>query len=331
MAVSLWSRAASPMGLAMAAKGEFNSALELLQKILLRLNATGSESFQGELLKIQSYGNLAMVRYFSKDTQGTYEALENAQNVAKRCESLIDGGVPFREIIEFEVMRGTLLRFTSDLMLTEGKLTPAIEMQSKSLMDLTKALGKHPGNPDVQSAYHSCSSRLQTVFLEQGMVEQAKKIAMEELELAKKIQRVDESDPKMLEFLMLAYHSMGHLYEKTEQVPEAEPCYRDALIIANRLLGSGVASVALFSHVIELNLHLVRCEVATGRIQAAQMHFEDAIESACKLKELPEGMALYRSSIQRQLDAAVLTLQDKELKETKEAWTNKLRTSGLLP
>ena len=330
-AVSLWSRAASPMALGIAAKGEFKTALDLLHKILQRLNANESESFQDALLKIQSYGNLAMVRYFSKDTQGTYEALEHAQAAVKRCESLMDGGVPFREVIEFEVMRGTLFRFKSDLMLTEGKTWPAIEMLSQSLMQLAGALAKHPVNADIQSAYHSCSSRLQTVFLEQGIVEQAKKVALEELDLARKIQRADESDPKMLEYLMLAYHSMGHLNEKTKQMSEAEQNYGDALAIANRLLGSGLASEGLYSHVIELNLHMVRCEVLTGRIQAAQMHFEAAIESACELKELPEGKHLYHSSIHRQLEAAVLTLQETDFKESKEAWMHKLRTSGLLP
>lgn len=331
MASSLWSRAASPMALGMASKGEFQSATELLRGILARLNSQQTETFQDALLKIQSYGNLALVLYFSKDTQGTYDALMYAEDAVKRCESLIDEGVPFREIIEFEVMRGTLIRFKSDLMLTEGKVAPAIELQSQSLAQLNRALRKQPGNAEIQTAYHSCNSRLQTVLMEQGRGERAKEVALEELELARQIQRADESDPKTREFLLLAYHSIGHLSEKAQQTSEAEKYYGEALTIAESLLERSPDREILLSHAIELNVHLIRYEITAARTQAAGARFEEAIESARKLKESPNWSELYQSGIKRQMEAALRLLPESELKDRREAWIDRLRASELLP
>ena len=330
-AATLWSRAASPMSIGLMGKGDFQAAKELLQKILATLNARQSESFEDSLLKIQSYGNLALVRYFSKDREGTSEALEEADKATEKCESLMDGTVPFREIIEFEMMRGTLIRFKSDLMLTEGQVEPALDLQQQSLQNLTNALNKHPGNREIQSAYHSCSSRLQTVLVEQGQPIRAREVAQEWLKLAEKTVERDATNLQSREFLLLANHSLGHLSETTMQTLEAERSYREALSIANNLLSTSAASESLLIQVIELNVHLIKSELTAGRMEAAQSCFDVAVENACRLKALPDLKKAVSDSLAKHMKTALRWVQQSGRQELEDKWRNQLREADLLP
>lgn len=329
--LSLWSRAASPRAIGFAAKGDFPSAKEILQKILTRLNARESESFEDSLLKIQSYGNLGMVHYFSKDTPGAYEALDRAEVAAVRCASLIDGSVPFREVVEFEVLRGTLARFKSDLMLTEGKVEPALEMQKQSLRHLTDALNKYPSNADIQTAYYNCSNRLQTVLSEQGNIGQAKQLAREWLELAQSIQKADYRNLKTREFVLLAQHTMGHLSEATLEPQQAQGYYREALTTVGGLLSESPESEMLLAQAIELNVHLIRFEIQQSSIDVAESYLDAAIEHSVKLKSLPEPNPKYVGSIKNQMQVALRILEGSEHREQKQRWERRIRESGVVP
>lgn len=330
-AASLWSRAASPMAIGLAAKGDLQGASALLQKILATLNGRQPETFQDALLKVQSYGNLALVRFYSKDSKGTHESLDLAESATQRCKNLVDGGIPFREIVEFEVLRCTLVRFKSDLMIQEGKVEPAIELQTQSLAFLTDAVNRYPGNLEIQLAYHSCSTRLQTVLIEQGRTAKAKEVAQACLQLAKQIQQKDDTNPGAREFLLLAYHSMGHLTEKTSELQEAERCYREALSIATSLLNKTPESASLLSAVVELNVHLIRYELSANRLPEAESHFDESIRYGSKLKSLPDSSESQLSGLKNQMNVALRFLQESEQKAKKEAWTDKLKTAGLLP
>ncbi|MFN9383922.1 MAG: protein kinase domain-containing protein [Pirellulaceae bacterium] len=330
-AAILWSRAASPMAIGLAAKGDFQGASALLQRILATLNGRQPETFQDALLKVQSYGNLALVRFYSKDNKGTHESLDQAESATTRCENLIDGSIPFREIIEFEVLRCTLVRFKSDLMITEGKVDLAIELQTQSLAYLTDALNRYPGNLEIQLAYHSCSTRLQTVLIEQGRTANAKEVAHACLQLAKRIQTSEDTSPGTSEFLLLAYHSMGHLTEKTSELQEAERCYREALSIATSLLTKTPESANLLSATVELNVHLIRYELSANRLQVAESHLDESIRYGSKLKSLPDSSESQLSGLSNQMNVALRFLQDSEQRDKKEAWTDKLKTAGLLP
>jgi serine/threonine protein kinase len=329
-ATLLWSRAASPFAIGLAAKGDFQSAKELLQKILTALEGLEPESFEGLLLEIQSYGNLAMVFYYSKDTPGAYEALEQSGLCATKCEHLMDGSVPFREIVDFEVMRSMLVRFKSDLMLTEGKIDPAIEMQNQSLLQLTKAVDHYPGNMDIHNAYVSCITRLQAVLFEHGRIARANEVTQAWLELAQRIRQTDESNPNTHEFLLLAYHTMGHLSEATQQVSQAQQHYHEALSIAKNILSGNPQSERLLAQVIELNVHLIGFDLRSDDLQSAQAHFEQAIEYASKLKSLPDKTDQYQSGIKNQLQAALRFLQDSAHNNKSDQWIARLREFELL-
>lgn len=330
-AASLWCRAASPMAIGLAAKGELRSATDLLQKILSSLNARQPETFQDALLKLQSYGNLALVRYAAKDTSGAYDALDHAKSAARNFENLTDENAPFREIIEFEVMRGTMLRLESDMMLAEGKVEPAIELQSQSLLQLTKAIEKHPGNADIQAAYNACSSRLQAVLVQNGRIARAHEVAQEWVRLAQKIRQADATDHRAGEFLMLAYHALGHLCESTADLPQAERYYREALSIANHILGSTTASESLLSQLVELNVHLLKHELQANHLEIAESHFDEAIRIAGKLTSLSNGNELIRINIRNKMETALRHLEESDRQDTTETWVEKLREAGLLP
>jgi serine/threonine protein kinase len=326
----LWSRAASPFAIGLAAKGDFQTAKGLLEKILSKLNRLGLDSFDVSLLKIQSYGNLAMVRYFSKDIEGTHEALEQAGVSATKCENLMDGSIPFREIVEFEVMRCTLVRFKSDLMLTEGKIDPAMEMQSKSLEQLTNAIIKYPGNVDLNTAYANCITRLQAILVEHGKLARANEITQAWLELAQQIHKADDKNPNTQQFLMLAYHTIGHLSEAAQQTTQAQHHYREALTIAENSLSINPQSEYLLAQALELTVHLIRFELCADDFQMAQSQFEQAIAYASKLKSLSEKNDQYQSGIKNQLQAALRFLQDSAHNSQSDQWITRLRESNLL-
>jgi serine/threonine protein kinase len=329
-AAILWSRAASPFAMGWAAKGDLQSAKDLLQKILSKLNSLNLDSFEGCLLKIQSYGNLAMVNYFSKDTEGTHEALEQARLFTSKCENLMDESVPFREIVEFEIMRCTLMRFHSDLLLTEGKIDPAIEMQGKSLEQLTNAVAKYPGNVDLHTVYTNCITRLQAILVEHGRLARANEVTQAWLELAQQIHKADDKNPNTRQFLLLAYHTIGHLSEATQQMAQAQQHYREALSIAKISLSSNPESERLLAQVLELTVHLIRFELCSDDFQLAQSQFEQAIEYASKLKSLPDKTDQYQSSIKNQVQAALRFLQDSAHNSKSDQWIARLRESDLL-
>lgn len=329
-AAMLWSRAASPFAIGLAAKGDLQTARELLEKILSRLNGLELDSFECSLLKIQSYGNLAMVRYFSKDTVGAYEALDQAGLCATSCQDMIDGSVPFREIVEFEVLRCTLVRFESDLMLTEGKTDPAIDMQSKSLEQLANAVNKYPGNIDIHNAYTSCITRLQTVLLEHGRVARANEIALAWLELAQKIHKADESNSSTREFLLLAYHTIGHLSEATQQMAQAQQHYREALSLAKGILSGDPQSERVLTQVLELNVHLIRFALGSNDFDLAQSRFEEAVAHASTLKSLPGKKDQYQGSINNQVQAALRFLKESDYESKSDQWITRLREAELL-
>jgi tetratricopeptide (TPR) repeat protein len=330
-AVLLWSGAASPFAIGVAAKGDLRSANDLLQKILSKLNSLELNSFECSLLKIQSYGNLAMVCYFSKDIRGAHEALDQAEISATRCEALMDGSVPFREIVEFEVTRCTLVRFKSDLMLTEGTIDPAIEMQAKSLEQLTNAVIKYPGNADLQTAYAGCINRLQAVLFEHGKSQRANEVTKAWLELAQRIHKADAHNLNTQEFLLLAYHTIGHFSEATQQMIQAQQYYREALANAESILSNNPQSERLLAQALELNVHLIRCELHANDFQLAQSHFEAAIEHASTLKSLADNNSQYQSSISTQIQAALRVLQDSDYKSKSDQWISRLREFKLLP
>ena len=327
----LWSRAASPRALSFAAKGDFQSAKELLQKILVKLKAQESESFEDSLLKIQSYGNLGLVRFFSKDTLGAYEALERAEEASAGCASLNDGNVPFREIVEFEVLRGTLARFKSDLMLTEGKVQPALEIQKQSLRQLTDALQRYPHSTDIQTAYFNCSNRLQGVLAEQGDIAQAKQVAQDWMDLALNIQNVDYSNPKTREFVLLAQHTMGHLSEAASEPQQAQGYYREALTTVAGLLNQSPESEILLSQAIELNVHMIRFEIQQTSMDIAESYLDAAIEHSVKLKSLPEPNPKYVGSIKNQMQVALRILDGSVHREQKQRWERRIQGSGVMP
>ncbi len=328
-AASLWSRAASPMAIGLAAQGDFASADTLLKKILSTLNSHDPESLHDLQLKIQSYGNLALVRYYSKDIKGTYEALEQGGNAAARYEKRIDATTPRRDIVEFEVLRGTLVRFQSDLMLTEGNVDPAIALQRQSLSNLTRALDLHPGNAELQNAYQSCSNRLQAVLREHGRPSESLEVAETWLQLARQILQSDETNHGAREFLLLAHHSMGHLKEMNAEPSVAEQHYREALSIADGMQEVLPAREGLLMQAIELHVHLIRSEIMAGRPEIAESHFDAAIQNACRLKDLPERNDAALDTAKKQLEAALLCLDGSEQGDRKEAWTEKLRAAVL--
>ena len=329
-AAMLWSRAASPFAIGVAAEGDLQSAEDLLQKILAKLNSFEPDTFGSSLLKIQSYGNLAMVLYFSKNSQGAHEALDQAEISAAACEKLMDGSVPFREIVEFHVLRSTLVRFKSDLMLTEGTIDPAIEMQAESLQKLTDAVTAYPGNIDLQTAYAGCITRLQAVLFEHGRSAQANEITDEWLELAQRIHKADENNPDTREFLLLAYHTSGHFSEKTRQMIQAQKYYREALFNAEIILSSIPQNERLLAQALELSVHLIRSELLADDFQLAQSHFEQAIEYASRLKSIPDRNDQYQSSIKIQLQAALRLLQESGYKSRSDQWLSRLQESRLL-
>jgi tetratricopeptide (TPR) repeat protein len=271
-----------------------------------------------------------MVCYYSKDTPGAYEALEQAGLCATKCEHLMDGSVPFREIVDFEVMRSMLVRFKSDLMLTEGKIDPAIEMQNQSLLQLTKAVDHYSGNMDIHNAYVSCITRLQAVLVEHGRIARANEVTQAWLELAQRIRQTDESNPNTHEFLLLAYHTIGHLSEATQQVSQAQQHYHEALSIAKNILSGNPQSERLLAQVIELNVHLIGFDLRSDDLQSAQAHFEQAIEYASKLKSLPDKTDQYQSGIKNQLQTALRFLQDSAHNNKSDQWIARLRESELL-
>ncbi|MFN9462878.1 MAG: protein kinase domain-containing protein [Planctomycetota bacterium] len=330
-AVSLWSRAASPMSIGMASKGEFQQATELLQRILSRLENLQTEDFQEELLKIQSYGNLAMVRYFAKDKDGAYGAIEKADGSVKRCQAMLHESVPFREIIEFEIMRSTLARFQSDLMLMDGKTAPALELQGQTLENLTTAARRYPSNADIHMAYHSCCSRLQTVLRENGRVSEARRVVDNWVRLALELFQEDHSNPKTGEFLMHAHHSLGHFSEATNEFVQAQESYQSALAVANRMIQSTQATANVLSQAMELHVHLIKFELKANRNDTAEEHFQQAIGHALELKALPspnEGSLL---SIKQQMENALRFAQELGNQELKDAWSKKIAHEGLLP
>ena len=326
----VWSRAASPFAISLAAKGESQSAKNLLEKILSELNELELQSFEVALLKIQSFGNLALVRYFSNDTQGAYESLEHAESIASTCEDSMDGSIPFREIVEFEVLKCTLVRFKSDLMLTEGKVEPAIALQNQSLARLKTAVMNYPGNTDIQNAYSSCATRLQAVLVENGRIAQANEVTQAWLDLAIEMHQADETNPNTKEFILLAYHTMGHFSEATQQLDPARQHYREALSIAESILIDKPLSERNLAQALELNVHLIRFELFSDDFQSAQNHFEKALEYASKLKSLPDKTDQNQSGINNQIQNALRFLMDSAHKNMSDQWTARLRESELL-
>jgi tetratricopeptide (TPR) repeat protein len=216
-------------------------------------------------------------------------------------------------------------------MITEGKVDPAIELQTQSLAFLTDAVNRYPGNLEIQNAYYSCCTRLQAVLIEQGRTANAKEVALECLQLAKQIQQTDDTNPGTREFLLLAYHSMGHLSERILELPEAERCYREALSTGQTLLTRTPESASLLSAVVELYVHLIRFELRANRLQVAESHLDKAIQYGCKLKGLPESSESQLSGVSKQMSVALRFLEESEQSDRKEAWTDKMTTAGLLP
>jgi hypothetical protein len=124
---------------------------------------------------------------------------------------------------------------------------------------------------------------------------------------------------------------MGHLTEKTSELQEAERCYREALSIATSLLNKTPESVSLLSAVVELNVHLIRYELSANRLPEAESHFDESIRYGSKLKSLPDSSESQISGLKNQMNVALRFLQESEQKAKKEAWTDKLKTAGLLP
>jgi hypothetical protein len=82
---------------------------------------------------------------------------------------------------------------------------------------------------------------------------------------------------------------------------------------------------------LELNVHLIRCELLADRFPMASSHFEDTIENACKMKNLPDRNDQYQSSINNQVQAALRCLQDSDYRAKVDQWIARLRESELLP
>lgn len=325
-----WSRAASPLAIGVAAEGDLQSAKALLRKILEKLTSFESDTFEDSLLRIQSYGNLGLVLYFSKDIEGTHKAINHAETAVSKCEELLDGSVHFREIVEFEVARSTLVRFKSDLLLTEGTIDPAIELQTKSLHQLTHAVTKYPGNIDLQNAYVGCLTRLQTVLVEHGRSAQANEIATAWLDLAQRIHQADIDNPNTQEFLLLACHTMGHLCDANGQIIQAQQHYHDALSNADSLLNSNTQNERLLGQALELNVHLIRCQLHAQDLPTANAHFKKAIQHATRLKSLPDKNDQYQNTIRNQMQAALRFLQNSDFKSESDQWLQQLQESDLL-
>ncbi len=330
-AASLWCRAASPLAIGMMAKGDYQKPKELLQKILEVLESLPIKNLQTELLKIQSHGNLALVRYYAKDIPGAHESLANAELAVNEYERLMDAGTHISDIVEFEVLRELLLRFKSDLMLTEGKVEPAIASMEKSLSDLTEAVEAYPSSTEMQNAYQSCINRFITILVEHGRVLRAKEIANTWVDLALRIKERDEDNFRTYEFLALAYHSMGHLSEKTNEPNEAERCYRESLSILGSMDEGMQVAKSVLGQAIELNLHLIQFSLRSGRFEVAEKYFDDAIRSAVKLKGLDAESEFYQINIKRLTESSLRSLQESEIRERREDWMERLRAAGLLP
>lgn len=330
-AASLWSRAASPLAIGMMSKGDYQKPKELLQKILEVLESDPTDNLKTELLKIQSHGNFALVRYYSKDVPGAYESLASAEFAVKGFERLMDAGTPIRDIVEFEVLREFLLRFKSDLMLTEGKVEPAIALKEESLSILTRAVEAYPVSTEIQTAFQACINRLLTVFAEQGRILRAKEIANAWLDLALRIKERDKANLRTHEFLSLAYHSKGHLSEKTNDPNEAERCYAESLSILSSMDGEMQDAETVLGQAIELNMHLIQFALKSGRFEAAEKHFDDAIRVAVRLKGLDAESEFYQINIKRLTEISFRSLQESDIRERRGSWMERLRAAGLVP
>jgi tetratricopeptide (TPR) repeat protein len=142
--------------------------------------------------------------------------------------------------------------------------------------------------------------------------------------------QADETNPNTKEFILLAYHTMGHFSEATQQLDPARQHYREALSIAESILIDKPLSERNLAQALELNVHLIRFELFSDDFQSAQNHFEKALEYASKLKSLPDKTDQNQSGINNQIQNALRFLMDSAHKNMSDQWTARLRESELL-
>lgn len=330
-ACALWCKAASPMAIAMAGKGEHQAATALLQRILSLLESGPPGDFENHLLEMQSLGNLALVRHSAGDNEAAFAALDRAEATADRCEGLIDQHLLIRSVLEYQSFRSLLSQVRGDMLLSIGKTEEATGHLTAALERMQQLVKEHPSSQELQGAYQNIQNRLQTVLAQAGRFAEAKGLSIAWLRLAEGLVSEYEQNTELVEFLMLAQHADGHLSDRAGQVSEAERSYQAALDSARSLALAKQIDEGLQHQIVELNVHLVKIRLQPDQSQVAESHLQEAFDYACKIVANSQGNEAIRSNLTLQMQASLRYLEQAGMSEREAYWSNQIREAGLLP
>lgn len=318
--------------------GNLDEAKVLQQRAIAILEGQTSIKYDDAMMNVQVHGNMSRIYENLNEPDKALSELEQAATKLDDAEELIretPGGIwigessvrPTRQHLN---VRAQLAHERARLLLAKQDSPAAISVLNTLFKRDSANLSQFPNDPSFVASYQMTSSTLVTLMMNSGEHLAAIKLLENWEKLAKDLLARNAPSEANLQFLIVAFHSSGHAFEKLEQRELALEKYQSAIQICDRAELLRFRSAANCSQRVELEMHSFLLRLPSSPWEEVEAHFNRAVRAAEELNALPPSAENIETIARTQLRQGLNAMRSAGKETEAAAWSEKLEKLQLI-
>lgn len=338
MAATAFAGAISAMSMQVLFAGNLDDAKVLQQRAIAILGDRKPIKYEDAMMNVQVHGNMSRIYENLNEPDKALSELEQAATQLDDAEELIretPGGIwigesSVRPTQQHLNVRAQLAHERARLLLAKQDSPAAISVLKTLHKRELANLSQFPNDPSSVASYQMTSSTLVTLMMNSGEHIAAIKLLENWEKLAKDLLARNAPSEANLQFLIVAFHSSGHAFEKLEQRELALEKYQSAIQICDQAELLRFRSAANCSQRVELEMHSFLLRLPSSPWEEAEAHFNRAVRTAEELNSLPTSAENIETIASTQLRQGLNAMRSAGKETEAAAWSEKLEKLQLI-
>jgi serine/threonine protein kinase len=312
--------------------GNPDNAKALQQRAMAILSDHAPITYEDAMVRVQVHGNMSRIYEKLSEPNKSLSELAIAADQAELAEGMIaqrPGGIGGRQTVvrptnQHVSLRAEIAQQRAKLLVAKKDYRAAINLLKKLLEKELETLLQFPSDPRCLASYQATASSIEPLLIQSGDNLSAITFLEAWEKLAQDLLRRNAPTEANLQFLVVAFHSAGHAFEKLEQRDLALEKYQSAIQICDQAELLRFRSAANCSQRIELELHRFLLRLPTSAWEEVESHFDRAVRAAEELKALPASAGNLVTIARTQLSQGLAAMRSAERETEAAAWEAKL-------
>lgn len=321
---------------AMSMQDLFAGNLETAKNLQLRAQSILSDyapiTYEDVMVRVQVHGNMSRIHEKLNEPDKSLSELALAANQVEVAEGMISqrpGGIGgtktvVRPTSQHVSVRAEIAQERARLLVAKQDYRAAINVLKKLLEKELETLLQFPSDPRCLAAYQTTAASIAPLMIQSSDTLSAIKFLEAWEKLAQDLLARNAPTEANLQFLIVAFHSAGHAFEKLEQRDLALEKYQSAIQVCDQAELLRFRSAANCAQRVELELHRFLLRLPIAPWEEVESHFDRAVRAADELKALPPSAGNIVTIVRTQLSQGLAAMRSAERETEAAAWEAKL-------